>query len=90
MAVRYEGEVVGECYADLLVNGEVLVELKVAKALDDTHMAQCLNYLRATGLHVCLLLNFARPTLEVKRIVNQYADGSVASSCKRGLHDPRI
>jgi hypothetical protein len=45
-----------------------IVELKVAKAIDDIHRAQCLNYLKATGLHLCLLLNFGRPHLEIKRI----------------------
>ena len=48
---------------------EVLVELKVAKAIDEIHRAQCLNYLKAAGLHLCLLLNFGRPRLEIKRIV---------------------
>jgi GxxExxY protein len=47
--------------ADLLVEGSVLVELKAVKALDDHHWAQCLNYLRATGLKVCLLINSGIP-----------------------------
>ena len=68
--VRYEGEVVGDFAADLLVEGVVLVELKVAKVLDDAHFAQCLNYLKATGLQVCLLINFGRPKVEVKRLVH--------------------
>ena len=69
VVVRYDGTVVGEYTADLLVENIVLVELKVAKAIDEIHRAQCLNYLKATGLHLCLLLNFARPRLEIKRIV---------------------
>ncbi|GAB4462674.1 MAG: GxxExxY protein [Anaerolineales bacterium] len=67
--VRYEGVVVGDYFADLLVEDLVLVELKTVKAFDDIHTAQCLNYLRATGLPVCLLVNFYRPKLEIKRIV---------------------
>lgn len=67
--VRYEGVVVGDYFADLLVEELVLVELKTVKAFDDVHIAQCLNYLRATGLPVCLLVNFYRPKLEIKRIV---------------------
>jgi GxxExxY protein len=59
----------GEYAVDLLVENIVLVELKVAKAIDAIHIAQCLNYLKATGLHLCLLLNFGRPRLEIKRIV---------------------
>jgi GxxExxY protein len=69
MVVRYDGIVVGEYAVDLLVEHIVLVELKVAKAIDEIHLAQCLNYLKATGLHLCLLLNFGKPRLEIKRIV---------------------
>jgi GxxExxY protein len=69
IVVRYDGIVIGEYTADLLVERTVLVEPKAAKALDEIHRAQCLNYLKATGLHLCLLLNFGRPRLEIKRIV---------------------
>ena len=72
IAVRYDGVVVGEYLADLLVEDSVVVELKAVKALDDVHLAQCLNYLKATGLHLALLLNFGTPKLEVKRIVNAF------------------
>ena len=68
--VHYGKDIVGEYAADLLVNREIIVELKTMKALDDVHTAQCLNYLKATGLSVCLLINFGRPKVEVKRIVN--------------------
>jgi GxxExxY protein len=67
MVVRYDGVVVGEYAVDLLVEHIVLVELKVAKAIDEIHLAQCLNYLKATGLHLCLLLNSGKPRLEIKR-----------------------
>jgi GxxExxY protein len=67
--VKYDGVVVGEYIVDLLVEGEVLVELKAAKTLDDVHAAQCLNYLKATGLRLCLLVNFGKPRVEVRRIV---------------------
>ena len=67
--VRYEGVVVGDYFADLLVEELVLVELKAVKLLDEVHTAQCLNYLRATGLPVCLLVNFYRPKVEIKRII---------------------
>ena len=69
MLVRYDGIVVGDYTVDLLVEQIGLVELKVAKAIDEIHRAQCLNYLKATGLHLCLLLNFGKPRLEIKRIV---------------------
>jgi GxxExxY protein len=69
IVVRYDGIVVGHYAVDLLVERIVLVELKVAKAIDEIHRAQCLNYLKAAGLHLCLLLNFGKPRLEIKRIV---------------------
>jgi GxxExxY protein len=69
MTVRYDGIVVGEFTVDLLVEGSVLVELKAVKAIDDVHLAQCLNYLKASGLQLCLLLNFGKRQLEIKRIV---------------------
>ena len=67
--VKYENVIVGEFIADLLIQGEVLVELKAVKALDEIHLAQCLNYLKATGLRVCLLINFGNPKVEIKRIM---------------------
>ena len=69
MAVRYDGIVVGEYAVDLLVEHIVLVQLKMAKAIDEIYLAQCLNYLKATGLHLCLLFNFGKPRLEIKCIV---------------------
>jgi len=72
ITVHYDGVVVGEYAADLLVEGSLLVELKAVKELDDIHLAQCLNYLRATNLRLCLLMNFAKPKLEVRRIANNY------------------
>jgi hypothetical protein len=49
--------------------GEIVVELKAVKALEDVHFAQVKSYLKATGLHVGLLMNFNAPTLIVKRVV---------------------
>ena len=54
---------------DLLVEDAVLVGLKASRALDRAHGAQSVNYLRATGLRLCLLLNFGTPRLEIRRIV---------------------
>ena len=67
--VRWRGELVGDYFADLLVEESIIVELKAVKTLDDTHMAQRLNYLKATGHRICLLINFGKPQIEVKRIV---------------------
>ena len=70
--VLYDGVVVGDFVADLLVEHEVLVELKAVKAFDDVHLAQCLNYLKATGRSLCLLLNFGTPRVQVKRVVRDF------------------
>lgn len=70
--VSYDGIEVGDYVADLLVENQVLIELKTVKALDDIHRAQCMNYLKATGHTVCLLIDFGSPKLEVKRIVNNF------------------
>ncbi len=69
LQVRYNGSVVGDYTADLVVDGKVILELKAAQGIDPTHEAQLLNYLRATGLLVGLILNFAKPKLEYKRLV---------------------
>jgi GxxExxY protein len=68
--VRYDGVVVGTYDADLLVEDAVLVELKVCRATDNIHVAQCINYLKATSLPVCLLVNFGTPRIQLKRILN--------------------
>jgi GxxExxY protein len=68
--VRYDDVAVGEYAADLLVEESIVVELKAVKALDRVHAAQCINYLKATGLRICLLLNFGKPRLEIQRIAN--------------------
>jgi len=56
--VNYDGIMVGEFYLDMLVNDLVIVELKAVSALTHDHMAPALNYLRATDLPACLLINF--------------------------------
>ena len=70
--VLYGGNVVGDYVSDLLVEKSVMLELKAVKRLDDVHSAQCLNYLKATGLTLCLLINFGNPRAEIKRIVHGY------------------
>ena len=72
LLVKYEGRVVGEYVTDLVIDDRLLVELKAQKGLDPIHRMQCTHYLRATGLRICLLLNFGRPRVEVCRIVNQF------------------
>jgi GxxExxY protein len=70
LTVRYKGDEVGEYFADILVEDVLMVELKCAEGLANEHTAQCLNYLKASGLGLCLLVNFQRPQVEYKRIAH--------------------
>ena len=70
LAVHYDNVLVGEYIADLIVEETVLVEIKAAANLDKAHMAQYLNYLRATGLSLCLLINFGNPRVQIQRIIH--------------------
>jgi len=65
--VVYDNAVVGEYFADLLVADAVIVELKATNDAGEVFAAQCLNYLKATKLPLCLLLNFGKPRVEIKR-----------------------
>jgi GxxExxY protein len=69
LQVFYDGVLVGEYRADLVVADQVIVEVKAAKGLDPGHEAQLLNYLRASQLKTGLLLNFGKPRLHIKRLV---------------------
>ncbi|MCE2504170.1 MAG: GxxExxY protein [Chlorobi bacterium] len=66
--IEYRNVLVGNFVADIVVEDSVLVELKTVKELDDTHLAQALNYLRVTQLPICLLLNFSYQKVQIKRI----------------------
>ncbi|HYL77384.1 MAG TPA: GxxExxY protein [Bryobacteraceae bacterium] len=72
LTVTYKGHSVGEYFADILVEDVLVVELKCVERLCNEHTAQCLNYLRASGRRVCLLVNFQRPKVEWKRIVHEF------------------
>src|SRR5262249_33827811 len=67
--VIYKGEAVGSYYADLLVDGRVICEIKAVKRLLPEHEAQLLHYLKSTAIRVGLLLNFGSDRVQVKRMV---------------------
>ncbi len=69
MKVLYDEVVVGTYLADVIVEDSVLVKIKAVKLLDEIHSAQCLNYLKAKGLPLCLLINFGRPRVDIKRLI---------------------
>ena len=66
--VIFDGIVVGEFFADLLIDDLVIIELKAVSELSTEHFAQALNYLRATGLPACLLINFGKPRIQVRHL----------------------
>ena len=66
--VKYEQQIAGEYFADIVVNGKVIVEVKAADKYNSVFEAQLLNYLKATGLSVGLIINFG-PSVQVKRMV---------------------
>ena len=68
--VFYKDQQVGDYYADLVVENTVILELKCVDRFRDEHTAQCINYLKASGLHLCLLINFQKPRVEWRRIVH--------------------
>jgi GxxExxY protein len=67
--VHYKGQLVGEYIADMVVADRVIVELKCVDRFADEHTAQCINYLKASGLRFALLINFRRSKVRWKRIV---------------------
>ena len=67
--VMYKGSLVGEYITDIIVEDKLLLELKAVSVLCSEHEAQLMNYLKATGLSVGLLLNFGKPKLGIKRMV---------------------
>ena len=67
--VYYKGEIVGDYYADLVVEDKVIIELKAQEHLNKAQDAQLLNYLKAAGIKVGLLVNFAYPKATVRRFV---------------------
>jgi GxxExxY protein len=75
LKVTYKEKIVGEYFADLLVEGRVIVEIKAVTHLLKEHQAQLLNYLKATGIQVGLLVNFTRNKAEIKRMVLDLPEG---------------
>lgn len=70
LPVFYKGKQVGWFKPDFIVDGKIILELKAVKAINEIHEAQAHNYLAASGLHLAIILNFATPSLEYKRIAN--------------------
>jgi len=70
--IFYDGVLVGNQRIDILVNGTIIVEVRAVEQFNEKHKAQVMSYLRVTDLDVGLLVNFAHPKLEFKRLGNFY------------------
>ena len=73
--VFYKGNVAGEYIADILVEKKIIIEIKAVKNLEKVHEAQLLNYMKATGIQVGLIVNFKHPKAEIKRMVLNLSEG---------------
>jgi GxxExxY protein len=69
LKVCFEGETVGDYYADIVVDNKIILELKCVESIIPIHEAQLINYLKATRMKLGMIFNFARPKFEYKRIV---------------------
>ncbi|MDQ3223112.1 MAG: GxxExxY protein [Gemmatimonadota bacterium] len=69
VSIRFEGVVVGQSRIDLIVANQIVVELKAVEKLREVHFAQLKSYLRASRLHIGLLMNFNAATLTIRRMV---------------------
>ncbi len=74
LKVSYKDQVVGDFYADFIVAGKLIVELKATHSIVREHEAQLMNYLHAAGLQVGLILNFGTPRLGIRRMMNSYLE----------------
>ncbi len=72
LKVMFRGQVVGDFFPDIIVENTILLELKAVKALMPEHLAQVMNYLKATGIEVGFLINFGNPKLEYRRFENRF------------------
>lgn len=72
LEVYYDGEIVGNYFVDLLVENEIVVEIKTVKDFNEIHQAQLMNYLIACNKRCGLLLNFGKSKIEIKRMLNGY------------------
>jgi GxxExxY protein len=70
LPIFYDGTEVGTRRVDFLIENKVVLEIKAVSELNDTHLAQALNYLEALNLEIGLLLNFGSKSLEIKRLIN--------------------
>ena len=79
LAIHYRGQLIGEYYADILVEEQLIVELKALATLLPQHSAQLANYLQASGLEIGLLLNFGQKPLQIKRVLKGHVNHALSA-----------
>lgn len=77
LKVKFRGVIVGDFFADMIVHDKVIVELKAVETLTKEHYAQLLNYIKATGIDVGLIINFGSPKLQYRRFTNRFIEKSL-------------
>ncbi len=77
ISVNYKGTIVGEYFADLIVENQVILELKAVDELTKAHQAQLLNYLRSTGMHLGILVNFKGEKAVIRRLVLERGNDNI-------------
>jgi GxxExxY protein len=75
LQVTFRNQIVGDFFADIVVENRIILELKTVKSLAPEHQAQIINYLKATGIDIGLLINFGNPKLEYRRFYRQRPGG---------------
>jgi len=68
--VYFKDQIVGDYFADFVVEGDIILELKAVRAIEKIHFAQCQNYLKATGIKLGLLINFGEEKVRIRRVAN--------------------
>jgi len=86
LSVSFRNQIVGQFIADILVERLIIVELKAVTALTDVHKAQVINYLKATGIDVGLLVNFGNPKLEYRRFENRFKQADLVKKDSISSH----
>jgi len=71
-SIQYKSECAGEYFADLILERKLVIELKCVERFANEHLAQCLNYLKASGLSLALLINFQHPRVEWRKIIGRF------------------
>ena len=80
LSIHYRGQLIGDYYADILVEDQLIIELKALTTILPQHLAQLANYLQAAGLEIGLLLNFGQKPLQIKRVLRGHVKPALSET----------